>query len=1200
MLLKMSACSKNFQSKFALSNGKTISFDEYARMETKPAVYCIPNKHELIPVFCTKRNPHFRHKHCADMEGDPMTQWHAEWQSNFPITEIPFKNNSKQLRGRRADVVIPQFKRIIEIQHSKIESGEVNDRMADYKVHGHSVEWIVDSQGCILVKKLGDRIVLHFTENWLYESFRGCDSVYYDINEIIYKATPSHVKSCQIEVCEPMLKVDFINNINTSKDLWSTGEMAQSHIYVKQKGAGSGKTYGMMQLLNDDPEISNFKFIIFITKQHSAVNVMVKEFMEQYVDKKLTNIQLDQEPFIDGKFNYTMYKFDRQYIVGYKHKITGVYTYAIFATVDSFTNSVGRANSTAHDTFVSIVQSIKEGVSKVTHSGRLSFARMETMINKETLIMIDETQDLIKLYGEAFLQFVHSTNTNLCVVGDRLQSLQNEENALTFLHNADITMTRIVRESASNEIRRFSDPLLLRFVNKMIKFNEWGLPEMTLHENHGERDDTLTVFSAKTIYANQDSKSDEVVRAVSQIIDFFEREVTINKCIPEDFLFITPFTGQNPLMDALQLAISEFWKNTMQNNTSYIEEVKSKHKYWKDVNPNSYTRYAIFHKAQDVGSINLEESEHATRMVSIHTSKGDGRKVVFVIGVNESSLRTFSQVTNNLIYNSFLHVAITRQKERLYFRLEENGDDVNIRIKNSIEGVSVLSTTFDYPRRANQLSRLADDMYRCHWDSLYENIICKVDTSLEDIIPKEKDNKDNLLIDMGDHNIRYSSMLINIMVHRCNYEFNETLSYGKKSKKTVNFDINFSNIEKYAVKDVYTWKEYIQVLAINTNINSENKKNYKNSIKSETKECPVIPMLYFSKNNTDLDYDRYSIIIRATMDRVRRELTSLSKGGKLDYFCPIESVICYYMLECIRSGKYQKITINDVYNIIHLYSKIFDHSARGHESCQCKMHFSAMLSKMNEYEIKCHKYLLQHYDRMNYLTKLLDDFSKKYPEVVWFYDSYIDYDGQCDDINIYKAYRLIGYDKENVYVFDIKPQLTHINHNETKVSGILDTWLISHVSAKYPNYANKNIISCVISLNISEVYTINWTEHVRANSEYLNKQIYTVIEQTHISKNKSYYNTFMNVIEEKKDVKEVISHLQSSYIDVETKKNRPIPQYIIEFWKVMKNRLEDEDGKAAKLALLTEYKNERYFLTKINRYLHRSLNTFFGIEEDDD
>jgi ATP-dependent exoDNAse (exonuclease V) beta subunit len=61
--------------------------------------------------------------------------------------------------------------------------------------------------------------------------------------------------------------------------------------------------------------------------------------------------------------------------------------------------------------------------------------------------------------------------------------------------------------------------------------------------------------------------------------------------------------------------------------------------------------YAIFHKSEEGNSINLADSENSTRIVSIHTSKGDGRNVVFVIGLDEGSLLKFSNEKNNLVCN---------------------------------------------------------------------------------------------------------------------------------------------------------------------------------------------------------------------------------------------------------------------------------------------------------------------------------------------------------------------------------------------------------------------------------------------------------------------------------------------------------------------------------------------------------------------
>jgi len=491
---------------------------------------------------------------------------------------------------------------------------------------------------------------------------------------------------------------------------------------------------------------------------------------------------------------------------------------------------------------------------------------------------------------------------------------------------------------------------------------------------------------------------------------------------------------------------------------------------------------------------------------------------------------------------------------------------------------------------------LADDVYTSHWDALYENVISKVTIRKIPFVPTPVDSEDVLLLDMGDHNIRYSSMLINLMVHRCNYEYTQTIEGKARDDRKLQFNSIFKNIERNVTRDVSTWKEYWKILAKNTSINDRNIKNKYNA--GDEKESPCIPMLTFAQNKTDLDYERYSKIIRKTMDRVRNEITNLNKG-KILYFCPLESVICYYMLECVTSGKFQKITINDVYNIVHLYTKTFDPSSKGHDACKCKEHFTVKHIMLNEYETKCQKYLLHHYDRMNHLTNLLDEFSAKYPSVNFLYENHIQYGEGSNEFNLYKRYRLIGYDKESVYVFDIKPQLNGINHNETKVSGILDTWMISNVSDDNPKYANKRIISCVISLNITEVYTNDWTDVVEANAEYLKNQVYTIIQTSHENKNKSYYTTFINILEGKKDVKAILAHIHSSYIDPETKLKKSIPAYIIGFWEFIENLIADEDGKSAKMQKLNEYRNEEYFLKKMNRFLKRSLDAYFNIDTDE-
>ena len=1169
----MLKCHTNFQSQYANIekvghiNVEDFITNGYTTHSHKPR--CIQHNHELVLVNGTQKKPHFRHKHSSDLEGAPMTEWHAEWQGNFIYIEKIFKNRSGQIKDRRADILISDFNRIVEIQHSVIDRSEVKNRNDDYGLHGHEVVWIIDSQKSILVKKIGERIVLHFEINsWLYERFLDCEHVYYDIDGFIYKVNPNLIKANQVDVCEPKIKADCIEALKTKPIFWENEEPPQSFLYVKQQGAGSGKTYGMMQLLNADPEITNFKWILFITKQHAAVNVMYTEFMNQYTEGKLPNIEMLEEP--------RRTEDEKKYIVHYKHKLTNVEVYVVFATVDSFTWAVGEKSAKSSDTFASIVQSIKDGVSKIKHSGKLVFAGVDPFINKETIVMIDETQDLTELYGEAFLKFVSSNHTSVCIVGDRLQSLAYRKNALTFLHNADAAGLKVVKEDASNVVRRFSNPRLIKFVNSMIPFEKYDLPPMTPAIIEEETPGALTVFSAQTIYANQSKEDEKTIVAVKQIMDYFKTEAISMNRIPEDFLIVTPFTSKNPLVESLQIAINMFWKKTMESNSSYIENVKLKHPFWKDMNPNHYTRYAVFHKSQEMGSINLSESDHATRIVSIHSSKGDGRKVVFVVGVNQSSLQIFSQVSNNLIYDSLLHVAITRQKERLYFRLEQNEDDIHARISKSVHDIIIQSEDdFEYEHSSIRFKRITNNLLKFSFDEIYENIICKNEPPK---LPPESDKK--LLIDMGDHNIRYASMFMNVIVHICNHE-QKTKSGTKRQLFAI-----LKKIQPQNIKPVSELKDYINMLETN------NPKDYNSKEKTQN-----IPVLHFKTRDSDRDYNKYFNFIIETMNRVIKELELLGKG-QLHYFCPLESIILYFMIECIEQGKYQAITINDVYNIIDIYSKIFDPLSKGHEYCKCNSHFKNSISNLNKKQLEHQEYLYNHYERLTHISSLLDSFIAEHQSVNWLYRHGIKCSGsENDDFRMTTGFDLLGYDNNHTYIFNILPQFNELNFNEITVNSIYNTWLIHNInnqSEKYEKFNGKPIISCVLSLNRTELYTMDWTYTVINNRDFIVNSLYKAITNKISTKHEQYYNIFMRIIQETTgNIKETLHKCQKSI----THNTAP---YISKFWNTLEGNIGECSNIKEKREMLAKYMDKESFVTKIDGYLDRSLMGFLGMIEEEE
>ena len=140
-----------------------------------------------------------------------------------------------------------------------------------------------------------------------------------------------------------------------------------------------------------------------------------------------------------------------------------------------------------------------------------------------------------------------------------------------------------------------------------------------------------------------------------------DKEVKSHNYRPNDFLFIFPIMQGNLIAPELETKLNNYWINHFPENDKYMN-------------------YAFLHKHQEGQSIDMSESEEASRIVTIRTSKGDGRKVVFVLECTEASLKIVSRCDEiDLIYESYLHVALTRAKEKIYFGIKKNNDDIHKR-----------------------------------------------------------------------------------------------------------------------------------------------------------------------------------------------------------------------------------------------------------------------------------------------------------------------------------------------------------------------------------------------------------------------------------------------------------------------------------------------------------------------------------------
>ena len=78
----------------------------------------------------------------------------------------------------------------------------------------------------------------------------------------------------------------------------------------------------------------------------------------------------------------------------------------------------------------------------------------------------------------------------------------------------------------------------------------------------------------------------------------------------------------------------------------------------------------------------------------------------------------------------------------------------------------------------------------------------------------------------------------------------------------------------------------------------------------------------------------------------------------------------------------------------------------------------------------------------------------------------------------------------NKYVFNIilKPQYNKLNFNEIMLESILNTHLLLNLknTENYKRYNNKNIINCLITLDLEEPLFINWDNILEHNDIILN------------------------------------------------------------------------------------------------------------------
>lgn len=1182
---------KNIHDKINIKYDKYLTIDDYLKdnklqkavSEGEKYIVC-ENNHELITYESKKIKNHFKHKNSCNTGNYKMTQWHIDWQKKCKDIEIPFPKLKGGISNRKADALIGD--NVLEFQHSYISESEVEDRSTDYLLHKKKLHWVIDCNDAINVINLevnGNFMIVFENNTWKYENFISQNYIYLNVDDKVFRIKPKDVKSNMIDVTEYNLTDKFIKSFEDGNNIWSDKELHQCKLYYNQRGAGCGKTYESIQLLTNSDKFKHKETFLYLTKMHSAKEVIYNELKGQNNRGSLESLEIEE--YVNGELCDTDKK---QYKISYVNSKTKKYCTIIIGTIDSFMFAIRdkQKKMNGRDYFSEIVKSIKDGNISTTKKGIIKYAQNDTMLNKKCLIIIDEAQDLEPRYIEAMSEIMRNTYIDTYVIGDKLQSISDENNTHTFLEKNGLPNTTIIRDSGINKVRRFHNIQFKDFVNNIVDFEKWNLPPIEsicdgdCKYTHEDDIKPYTLFKIEPIYKN-DTNETKVKNEVEKIIKYVNDEVNKYGYLPKNFMFIFPILSKNYLADRLESRLQRFWINKF-NNESYQNNVLQKDDYWKDkINDSKYYKYVYLHKSSEGKSIDLKESEKATRILSIHASKGNGCEVVFVLGLNEFSLHRFSKQVGNIVYDSLLHVAVTRQKKSLYVGLVDNGDDIWIKFntKYNIEKDKDSLLNLRHIKKLNKYQEIIDCtlLNEDKFKEVNEMII--EPNNYKNTLPDNQDEKK--IIDWGHHLIRYYVFVYNFMVNVVNNEKVDT--YGDQFKAILH------NRSKLNIT-CYTYTDYYKVL-----------KDI-NDMKDKKNEPTEIPILYFEANERT-KYIKYKDILVDFMKNIQLKIKQSNKTKKMPFLCPLETIIMYYMNFIIEHGIYSDISIMDVYSIMYCYDECSSSIDDTHliYKCLCKQNFTEGDDNMDKYKEIRHT-IKNHYEKTKQLDKVYNNY-KKYISEHFKDSSKFTYNadhmilfGVNDNFKIKNNYDIIAHSDKYVLQCIVKPQFNELNFNDVMFNGIFNKYMIMNTKSdtnNYIRYNDKRVITCVLTLDsINPIF-------YEFNIDKSNIIIQSCIKDYLMKKYSEYHEKIYEFYEYCKGQKDKhINSITYTYNQLCTEKYNKLPNYIKNYFRDIQQDL--NKNKSNKKTILMKVNNKDKFLDEIKDCLEEHINIFLGIYDEDD
>ena len=1203
---------------YALDPANRIILPLIARKN--PAQYKCPEcKKEVILINGDIRRTHFRHKpnvNCGFYDHHP--------------NETVLHNAAKTLLRELLIEKIP-----IKIRRECMICENTADFCIDYTNFGAAfIEYSFDPTN----KRLkADVAMLSFEDNALY-LFEICHT-----NPTNPNTRPSNIEWFEISALD-VLKC-FEDNNYRLKCLRKKecGRCKKGKIYFNQRGAGCGKTYESVQLINKDKRFAHKNTFIYLTKMNSAKSVVFGEHINEHSSNSSAIINFANTA--------------KQYAFKYQNNSTTCEKLVIVGTIDSFTYALHDKTREIDDNeyFRGILKLISDGHDVLTKQNdarqgikrnMFEYAHHCVHLGSQTLIIVDESQDLSIHYLEALNAVRDKTCADIYVIGDKLQSIFGGKNIYTQFEDLfdPIVFKDIVEISPKiNKVMRFHNVQFIEFVNKMIDFNSHNLPPVQgicdrkecpyEHENDVKPYHIIEMpnIYEENVFAKEGNPSMDAV--IMGIIKLMGNEVSksIQKFVkrkwpfiytPNNFMLIFPLVGgEHTFLRKLQEAIQEYWV-TLFDDEKYISYLSEDWQTYLKNSKNKAKFHVKLHKSEDNKPINLDESKYMTRMLSIHASKGSGCEVVFALGMTSANLKKFTNGEKNLQFDSLLHVAITRQKKSLYFGLQCNYDEIHAKIEEyfSFEPSAHVVPEIQSIKKTNVFQKLTRNMLENKESLDYVNNFIKLNEYNSYI---ERNNKHN--IDWGHHIIRrsvifyswLSEMYSNDQLSYEKAQFQEVIRKNIIDKEIVNYPYDEYNKKKRQLYDFHN-----KMIKLSTGIKKAEKDNDAGEItrlriEKETlrraKIGEIFPLLLFGKEKSE--YWKIIELLEEFIKVIQNKFSKTFQNNikKLPNLCPMETIIVCFMYDFSNRYNRSNISIMELYEIMLMYSEYFkdaDANHHGDYSCLCKVKFSNMSKLYSQVQTNpIFTSIIKHHECVSKISSIYEKYQHilssqkiKINEYHTFHSLW--FNGNASEFRLAAMFDLIGHSNDRVIFFAFKPTFGLLNYKDIIKDCIFNAFCLMNQEgdSNGGRYAGKHISACVVSLDCENPI---WLDFVFENNDKILVQLLkNELLSAYCNYSSLIHRFYHKFYPNEQNIKGNLDAILLTIKDREESKKdklsqintyKNLPKYIQVFFKKLRINLDNEDKSHYVTEILKE-KNIELFKTEINLVLKDFIDGFLDIK----